>query len=245
MRAKMLVLIFVSLVACDENDPTGDSDAEAIAALNAEVDSLKDEIVTLRAWLAGVQAMLNDRFLVTEAKAMLNEAALNDASPTLAASEELLSLMHVEDGDVVVEGANLRVRWNGVGGKGNVIIGDDKPRAECSGGTSPGKLCTIGFDEYCSGGVCEEVAEPQKNGHHNLVIGSGHRYPGAEAIVAGRSSTVGSNSAVLSGQNNTADNSGVVVNGISNNASTERYSVILGGNEQSTTFSGQTIPSIE
>lgn len=231
MRISLAVFTMVAvLVGCDNNDTSALE--KRVSDLTAQLEQLQTQYTALETRLAAAETAV-----------AANGAALTDAETTLTATAELLTLMAVEDGDVVVEGANLRVRWGDLQGKGNVIIGNDAPRGECVGGAAAGRVCGEFGGYECTDGACETVADPGKTGHHNLVVGDGHRYPSIDSIVGGRFSTVAAGGAVLSGQNNSAEYFNAVLGG-QNNVAAERFTAVLGGEDQTTSSEHETIPPI-
>jgi hypothetical protein len=129
---------------------------------------------------------------------------LADAQAYIATLEEVL---YVDgDGDVVIDGANLRVQagngntWEEPNGKGNVIIGYD------------------------------ELYGNDKSGSHNLVIGPYHSYSSYGSIVAGYyNAAEGPYSSVTGGAGNVATARGAVVSGGYYNTATDKYAGVFGG----------------
>jgi hypothetical protein len=167
------------------------------------------------------------------------EARLAELEELARQFEEFRSVFRIEDGDVVIEGANLHIR-SGQGrtecmpsdqcnGKGNLIIGYDEPRRECiDRDDDDGRLCS--GDNHCSGGICAPVSRPHKTGSHNLIVGRGHSYKGFAGVVLGESSTVsGDHNSVLGGGNNTASGYSSVVVGGASNTTHGGHGVVVGG----------------
>jgi outer membrane murein-binding lipoprotein Lpp len=200
---RLLMLGVVALAACDTaSDGRVDELETTVRALAARVDALEAENVQLR---ASQQAQ---------------QSSLNGYAETLAGADALLAYVSVDDaGDVIVEGANLRVRSGSgatagaVNGKGNVIVGYDEPLelGTCSGGGTPGATCQGDF--ACGGGTCtNKAAASVRTGSHNLVVGDLHSYENWGGLIAGSGNVVsGAYASVLGGAGNVADQDGEIV----------------------------------
>ena len=114
--------------------------------------------------------------------------------------EEKLKYLTVAGTDMVITGANLRVRSGSgatagqVNGLGNVIIGYDEARAT--------SFCSIS-DAYTDQSTCERDGgvwiTDNKDGSHNLIVGSGHNYASYAGIAAGHENTIWAPFSTVSG----------------------------------------------
>lgn len=130
--------------------------------------------------------------LITDLRASLNAALARLESLENSPVSGLNGFVSVDGNTVIFEGVNLQVtngsgQTNSVNGAGNLIVGYNESRGD-------------GTDD--------------KDGSHNLVIGSRHNYPNFGGLVAGDRNTVfGAFASVTGGSSNTAEGNGSSVSG--------------------------------
>ncbi len=160
--------------------------AEAQSPTEAQLWAMQAELEALTNDLAEVRQRLDD---------------------SIAEAAALREVLYLDDrGDVVVDGANLRVQ-NGealsytTNGKGNLIVGYD-----------------------------EDDSETVKNGSHNLVIGGRHTYSSHSGLVVGLGNAItGPHASVSGGSGNTASGESSSINGGTGNIASGRHSTVNGG----------------
>jgi hypothetical protein len=178
-------LVMLLVGGATTSTTTSDELAHRVADLERLVDAQQTQIL-----------ILHDLFRDASGLIAANGhriTRLNQATGDFASLTEVLYLN--DDGDVVLEGANLRI-VNGSGftdeltGTGNLLIGYD---ADC--------------DE------CDTV------GSHNIVLGIGNAYLSHSGLLSGtRNTLMGPHSTVLSGDDCTANERAVAIGGAENAA---------------------------
>jgi hypothetical protein len=187
MRYLVLTSLFL-MTACKD-------DASRIAALEKQNAQLQSQLQTLQNQFAAAQPAA---------------AAAKDALDSANYVSVLKKLLLVDNGDLVVSGANLFIQ-NGLGqtklnGKGNLIVG------------------------YQDGGWENYV--PERTGSHNLIVGDDHAYASYGCVVFGMKNTCRAPYAtILGGQENEVLPSGLLatVAGGSRNKVNCDHSQLLGG----------------
>ena len=253
MRPAILVaLTFTILAGCTDDEPDLSEIRADVVMLRQELQSAQARIEALETDLAGrvttletSSVFLDGRVTDVETESAANTSTLAATAGVVAAAGELQSFMSVtQNGDVLIEGANLQIA-SGSGstdgtpnGKGNFILGYNELEREvglCMGGTNNGNTC--GSDVACPGGSCDKTAGVVRTGSHNIVVGSGQSYASYGSLLAGTDNTSNApNSAILCGQNNVVgtDHS-AIVGGLRNSVeSGSRHAAILGGSDNAT-----------
>ena len=229
------ILFVLTCSACGGSDT--DALEERLAALETDLASEKAKVAALEA--------VNASYLQT----WMNSTNIQS---TLSADA---------NGDIVIEGANLRVRSGSgstdgtVNGAGNVIIGYGEANSltgQCTGGTDAGNVCVA---TGCVGGSCTAVGE--QTGSHNLIVGknvaftswggvasgSGHVLNAAGAVALGRNNVVNGDYGVVSGgTTNLADAENSTVSGGVANQALHSSATVSGGSGQATMVNGDHVP---
>jgi hypothetical protein len=184
------------LTAGGPSPPSDDEGmSDRIDALERLVDAQRTQILLLHDMIREARSLTgNNSARITR---------LNSATGDFA---DLTEVIYLDDaGDVVVDGANLRIvngtgRTHQLNGFGNLLIGYD---AECSG--------------------CDRV------GSHNIVLGIDNVYSSHSGLVNGtENNLLEAHAAVLGGSSNTASDSSVCIGGTENDA-IGFGSVVIGG----------------
>ena len=178
---------------------------------------LEKRLSNLEAKINAQQKQLEEAYKTIERL----EAELNSIESGIGTLGELNNYVKVETGTieglvgphVIFEGVNVHIRNNkstttSIDGLGNLIIGHNEMGDE----------------------VGVFYPTPERNGSHNLVVGSGHTFTNVGGLVAGfRNSINGSFSSITGGFLNVVDGEfSSVSGGLLNNANGE-FSSILGG----------------
>lgn len=184
-------------------------DRARAAQVNANFAELETEVEALQARVDELETENAD----FEARIRQLEGAirpLEEIAQVLSVSR--LAVNGVPGPNLVVEGANLHVR----SGSGTT---DD-------GGTPTGLgNVIIGYNE-----VATDQQAGDRDGAHNLVIGSGHIFTSTAGVVAGEDNEIGAPFAsVLAGQNNSASGEAAVVSGGAFNQANGEASAVSGG----------------
>ncbi len=212
-------------------------------ALKLAVENAQRENVLLRGQLSDMRAALAN---VIELRGAISVVSVNGVR-TLRLSGVNLQ---------VVNGSNFTESVNGAG---NLIIGYDETN------TSTRIVCSLATDTNGSPLTSEStclsaggaVAVRQKNGSHNLVMGSQNSYSSAGGIIAGRGNFIsalhasnlggtgnlasGSLSVTVAGQGNHATETGAAILGGANNLASGSNASVSGGSSNSARVVGATV----
>jgi hypothetical protein len=230
MRTLFVTILAFTVAACDGDDRVSTKTAADIAALKTQVSALQQQV-------AALQSQLDS----TTASANASATTLGQYANTLDRADAFLAVVDLDgNGDVVVDGANLRVQ-DGTGstasvpgqenGKGNVIIGYDEDNTD---------------------------QDAVKTGSHNLVVGEGHTYTSHGGFVGGHENSITARSAsvvggaanvagadestVCGGFRNSATGGGATVSGGYDNVAIGTGSTVSGGTDQTASSDGQHLP---
>jgi hypothetical protein len=187
--------------------PTDDGLTNRIDALERLVDAQGTQIL-----------LLHDMIRETRSLTGNNSARITRLNAATGDFADLTDVLHIDDvGDVVVDGANLRIingtgRTHELNGLGNLLIGYD---ADCVG--------------------CERV------GSHNIVLGTDNLYSSHSGLVNGTENhLLGPHASILGGVSNSALDSSVCIGGGDNDA-TGFGAVVVGGSRNEAKAHGSTV----
>ncbi len=181
--------------------------SDRIDALERLVDAQKTQIL-----------LLHDMIRETRSLTGTNSARISRLNTATGDFADLTEVVHLDDaGDVVIDGANLRIvngtgRTHQLNGFGNLLIGYD---AECS--------------------ACDRV------GSHNIVLGIDNIYSSHSGLVNGtENQLLEAHATVLGGSENTAQDSSVCIGGTENDA-IGLGAVVIGGSRNQAKGHGSTV----
>ncbi len=164
------------------------------------------------------------------------EAQVEELTVALEEAQEILSFVHVEEGEMsglvgphwVIEGANVHVR----SGSGSTPDGCG-PAApgfpNCESLTGLGNLI-VGYNDQRPSRLRAALPREVRTGSHNLVVGDFHSYSSFAGFVAGSSNQViGPNASVSGGHGNSASGASSAVSGGFRNEASGSTSSVSGG----------------